>query len=92
MLGISSAFAFIPKAAQAFTTQYPEAQMKGLPGWETEAIFTVGETVEGYTPTGILDGIGAFKKDDNTVRVFVNSELRDGLGLTTAPKNLTKVN
>ncbi|MDJ0662301.1 MAG: DUF839 domain-containing protein [Crocosphaera sp.] len=68
-------------AAQAqFTTNHPEAQMKGLPGWETEAIFTIGETINGYAPTGILDGIGAFKLNDNTVRFLVNSELNGGLG------------
>ncbi|WP_107667416.1 alkaline phosphatase PhoX [Cyanothece sp. BG0011] len=67
------------KAAQA-QTAYPEAQMKGLRGWDTEAIFTIGETINGYTPTGILDGIGAFKLNDTTVRFLVNSELSGGQG------------
>ena len=67
------------QAARA-TTAYPEAQMKGIGNWETEAIFTVGEDINGYRPTGILDGIGAFKLNDDTVRFLVNSELRDGVG------------
>ncbi len=61
-------------------TAYPEAQMKGIGNWQTEAIFTVGEEINGYTPTGILDGIGAFKLNDNTVRFLVNSELNGGTG------------
>ncbi|EAZ91149.1 alkaline phosphatase PhoX [Crocosphaera chwakensis] len=67
------------EATQA-QTAYPESQMKGLPGWNTEAIFTVGESINGYTPTGILDGIGAFKLNNSTVRFLVNSELSGGQG------------
>ncbi|MEA5511501.1 alkaline phosphatase PhoX [Crocosphaera sp. UHCC 0190] len=77
----ASVVALGANAAQAqFTTQYPTAQMQGLNSWNTEAIFTVGETINGYTPTGILDGIGAFKINDNTVRILVNSEIAAGLG------------
>jgi hypothetical protein len=46
----------------------------------TEAIFTVGETIKGYTPTGILDGLGAYKLNRNTVRVLANSEISLGTG------------
>ncbi len=73
---VASLLTLSAKVAQAqFTTNYPQAQMQGLGIWETEAIFTVGETVEGYTPTGILDGIGAIKINNDTVRVVVNSEI-----------------
>ena len=47
----------------------------GLNGWTVDPIFTVGETVGGYTPPGVLDGIGAFELDDDTVRMYVNHEL-----------------
>ena len=55
-------------------------------------IFTVGETFSGtsgalnsstsgdYTPVGILDGLGAYELDANTVRVFANHELTAGDG------------
>lgn len=46
----------------------------------TDAIFTVGETINGYTPTGILDGLGAYKLNGNTVRVLANSELGSTVG------------
>ena len=74
--------------AQAqFTTEYPQAQMQGLNGWNTESIFTVGESINGYYPTGILDGIGAFKINENTVRVLVNSELSAGSGASYTLNN-----
>ncbi len=47
----------------------------GLDGWTTESIFTVGETIGEYTPPGILDGLGAYEKDGETVRVLANHEL-----------------
>ena len=49
-------------------------------GWEVIPIFTVGDRVGDYRPPGILDGAGAFKMDDNTVRVLVNHELRPQQG------------
>ena len=47
----------------------------GVGDWEVEPIFTVGETVTGYTPPGVLDGLGAYELDGNTVRVLANHEL-----------------
>ncbi len=59
----------------------------GTDHWTTSAIFTVGETLDStnalgvpttattYTPPGVLDGLGAYKLDKNTVRVFANHEL-----------------
>ncbi len=44
-------------------------------GWRTHTLFTVGETIGSYTPPGILDGMGAYELDANTVRVLVNHEL-----------------
>ena len=70
-----------------------DPMMDGINGWAvSDAIFTVGETIDGYTPPGILDGIGAYELDAETVRLFVNHELlnfrgypyevNDGLGGT----------
>lgn len=58
----------------AFDTVLP-AQATGLGNYTVDPIFTVGETIDGYTPPGILDGIGAFELDNDTVRVLVNHEL-----------------
>ncbi|MGI9606033.1 MAG: endonuclease/exonuclease/phosphatase family protein [Acidimicrobiales bacterium] len=60
-------------AAHAATAD--QSMMVGLGDWEVEPIFTVGETINGYTPAGVLDGMGAFELDDDTVRVLVNHEL-----------------
>jgi hypothetical protein len=65
----------------------------GVDGWEVDPIWTVGETLNGYTPPGVLDGLGAFELDADTVRVLANHELLhfrgypftvDGIGLTGA--------
>lgn len=56
-----------------------DAQMTGLAGWHEMPVFTVGETVNGYTPPGILDGIGAFRRGNN-VRLLVNHELTSDVG------------
>ncbi|HEY9615397.1 MAG TPA: alkaline phosphatase PhoX [Microcoleaceae cyanobacterium] len=52
----------------------------GQNGYVVDPVFTVGETIDGYTPPGILDGIGAYQLDDNTVRVIVNHEIANGRG------------
>ena len=43
--------------------------------WTVHPLFTVGETINGYTPPGQLDGIGAFLHGNDTVRVLVNHEM-----------------
>ena len=48
--------------------------------WEVVPLFTVGESIGGYYPPGILDGTGAFLLDDDTVRVLTNHELSAKLG------------
>ena len=65
--------------ASSYTTSY-DPMMTGDNGWSIDAAFTVGETVDGYTPVGVLDGTGALRMSKNTVRVFVNHELGVGAG------------
>jgi len=59
-------------------------------GWTVHPLVTIGEQNAakddinlaklGYRPTGILDGIGAWRWNKDEVRVFVNSELTGGTG------------
>ncbi|NET26715.1 alkaline phosphatase PhoX [Okeania sp. SIO1I7] len=72
------------------TTQ--PSQMRGLNSYEVFPLFTVGETIEDYTPPGILDGLGAYELDDNTIRVLANHELRSGVGYTYTLANGTQFN
>ncbi|MGD2074307.1 MAG: DUF839 domain-containing protein [Gammaproteobacteria bacterium] len=61
-------------------------------GWDVEASFTVGETIKGYTPPGILDGAGAFDSDDKGhVRVLINHELTSEAGYIYGLANGTKL-
>lgn len=79
------------------------SQLKSLvSSFRTEALFTIGEYVNGFAPVGIPDGIGAFRKDANTIRMLVNSEiggttgysykLANGLSLTGARIQFIDVN
>ena len=72
------------------------AQMTGLNGYSVEPIFTIGETFQDgsqgdYTPPGILDGLGAFALDDDTVRVLANHELKPDLGYAYSLANGTEL-
>jgi hypothetical protein len=84
-----------------YKTEEPP-QMKAQSGWRETALITVGEQDEegnsvnvqnfGYEIPGILDGIGAFKLDGGTVRIYVNHEFRDNLGYPyTVNGNVTLV-
>lgn len=66
-------------SATSFTTTEP-SQVTGLDGWSPTPLFTVGETVDGYQPPGILDGLGAQRLDRRTVRVYANHELGRNAG------------
>jgi hypothetical protein len=81
--------------ALPYKTSY-QPQLQGLNGFQSDAIFTVGETLNNtsqgnYTPPGILDGIGAIQKDANTVRIFVNHELRPDVGYGFNLENGTNI-
>lgn len=60
-------------------TQQP-AQMTGEDGYNVDPIFTIGESFNGYTPPGILDGLGAYAYDEDTIRVLANHELSSDVG------------
>jgi glycerophosphoryl diester phosphodiesterase len=75
-----------------------EASMvTGLEGYTAKPLLTIGETIESkgvfngltgaYTPVGLLDGIGGYRLDADTVRVFVNHELRPDRGATYTVNN-----
>ncbi|TWU27908.1 choice-of-anchor I family protein [Novipirellula artificiosorum] len=75
----------------------------GENGFSVTPIFTVTETFSGttgalnsstagdYTPPGILDGIGAYEFDSDTVRVFATHELVDGDGYAYSLANGTSI-
>ena len=67
--------AVIPVAASSYAPM-----MAGNGGYTTSAAFTVGETIDGYQPIGILDGTAAYNLDENTVRVLVNHEAGPNVG------------
>lgn len=81
LLGAGIFFLNVPMAgAQHVNTG--GAQVTGLNGYQYTPLFTVGETITGtgYTPIGILDGIGALDLGNNRVRAFVNHEVRNTQG------------
>ena len=59
------------------STTDERAMMSGRSGWSSSALVTVGESTGGYRLPGKLDGLGAYRKDDDTVRVLINHELSD---------------
>ncbi len=71
-------------------TPYPP-MMTGKNPYSVTAAFTVGETINGYQPPGLLDGTGAFDLDENTVRVLVNHELNDDTGYAYSLANGTQL-
>jgi serralysin len=70
----------------SFDTTQP-SQVKGLNGYTIDPIFTVGDKIGNYVPTGIPDGIGAYSLNDNTVRLLVNSEIGNTVGYRYTLKN-----
>jgi len=66
------------------------AQVQGLGPWTTTPVFTIGETVNGYTPPGIPDGMGAFERR-KTVEILSNHELRTTQGYPYTLANGTEL-
>ncbi|MBL1210452.1 MAG: DUF839 domain-containing protein [Geminocystis sp. GBBB08] len=69
--------------------------MKGLGKFETNPVFNIGQLFEDsqgyYIPPGILDGLGAFAFDEDTIRVLANHELTPNAGYTYTLANGTKL-
>ncbi|MFZ1416067.1 MAG: bifunctional metallophosphatase/5'-nucleotidase [Defluviicoccus sp.] len=85
------------EGAMGFKTSEP-SMVNGLEGYTVQPVLTIGETIKNtsgdftgvsgdYTPIGLLDGIGAFKLDDDTVRLLVNHEARPNQGATYTVNN-----
>ncbi len=106
-LGVLSGLSTLGLAAQAIqvgsfqTTQFPgvfetasaEAPMLvgEAAGWSTQPILTIGETYFGYQPVGLLDGLAAFKKNDNSAVVLANHELGASNGYAYTLANGTQL-
>jgi serralysin len=74
----------------AFDTQQPN-QVNGLNGYTIDPVVTIGDTINGYTPIGILDGMGAYELNSNTVRVLANHEVGATAGATYKLANGTQL-
>ena len=83
-LAVAAALGTGAASAADLTPYPPMMQGKNVNGevqWHVKPLFTVGETIKGYTPPGILDGIGVFEGEDGGhVRVLVNHELNATVG------------
>ena len=73
-------------ALTGFASKHPSpvSMMNGQGTWEVLALLTIGDrlpsrdsrfTDQAYQPVGALDGLGAYRLDEGTVRVLVNHEL-----------------
>ncbi|MGB5952714.1 MAG: alkaline phosphatase PhoX [Ornithinimicrobium sp.] len=71
--------------AHAASITDEESMLTPQAGWEVTPISTVGESYNGYTPPGILDGISVFQgqgkgKSKGRMTAYVNHELRTNVG------------
>ncbi len=78
-------------ALTGFASKHPSpvSMMDGQGTWEVLALLTIGDrlpsrdsrfTDQAYQPVGALDGLGAYRLDEGTVRVLVNHELAGKAG------------
>ena len=64
-----------------------DAMLRGLDGWTVSPLHTIGEAIGDYVPVGKPDGIGAFRRRDGSVRIFVNHELWRSRGTSYRLRN-----
>jgi len=83
----------LPAAAASAATSTDEESMISAQGaWQASPLFTVGESVKGYTPPGILDGISVLGgRGEGVMSAYVNHELRSGVGYTYELANGTSL-
>ena len=60
-------------------------------GLSARVLATVGDSIGGYRPPGIMDGMGAWRWDKDTVRLFVNHELPPDKGYAYSLANGTQL-
>ena len=83
--------ALLGVALTGFASRHPSpvSMMKGQGTWEVRSLLTIGDHLpsrdsrfmdQGYQPVGALDGLGAYRLDEGTVRVLVNHELTGTAG------------
>ena len=76
--GLAMAAALVV-ANTSLAQTFEPPQAVGLGQWSTDPVFTIGETINGYTPPGIPDGQGAWDRGD-TVEIAANHELTANAG------------
>jgi len=62
-----------------------------VPGLNISEVFTIGEAIGNYIPTGTPDGMGAYLKDANTIRLLVQSEITKTSGYAYKLANGTEL-
>lgn len=60
-------------------------------GLGVRVLFTVGDRIGEYQPPGVLDGLGAWRKNNGRVRILANHELGSLKGYTYALANGTQL-
>ena len=87
-IAAAAALTAVALNAQSTAIVQSNSMATGVNGYTVSApLLTIGETLTGttgalnpsttgdYTPVGVLDGMGAYRRNANTVRVFANHEL-----------------
>jgi len=65
--------------------------LTGVNGASVNTIYEFGTPVGGFYPTGIPDGMGAYKLSNGNIRLLVNSEIRPTAGTTYSLQNGTSL-
>lgn len=87
--------ASVTGALGAQLTTYPSMVKTDSPatsnGWTTQPLWTVGDTIGNFTPSGIPDGIFAYAAGPNAANVLVNHELGASQGTLYTLANGTQL-
>lgn len=74
-MNLNILFAMLIALAWIAASAHAEPMLEPTASWNVKDIFTVGEQINGYTPPGLMDGIGAYSLDQSHVRLLVSHEL-----------------